>query len=119
MKYAICLLILTLSGCQALHSPSEYTYQVLNVVDMGQTLYIADNPDRYYENVADWAIGRHPSRRSVVAFMGAEAVLHAGVTEVLLRNDMTKTAALWQCLTIGDKLNNTVHNYSIGVRMGF
>ena len=93
----------------------EVTFQVLNVIDWGQTRYIAKNLDRYYEKESAWLIGTDPSTEAVDTFMLLTAVLHPVVSYVLPRG----WRDTWQYVTIGMKLNNTIGNAQIGIKVSF
>lgn len=73
------LIIVFLSGCSSLSGKPEgfeYAYHALNVVDMGQTIHIAREPDCYYEKgfPTKEIIGRHPDQEEVYALMAAYSV---------------------------------------------
>lgn len=93
----------------------EATFQVLNVIDWGQTRYIAKNPDRYYEKESAWIIGEHPSTGRVDAYMAQSAVLHLAISYLLPRD----WRDAFQYITIGGKLNATIGNDSIGIKISF
>jgi hypothetical protein len=113
----------------------ELAFQALHVVDTAQTLDIRKTPCRdleqvgpdrwewrhcYTESESAWAIGRHPSDRSVWAFMGAEAVAHAAVTWTLYRAGAPPWVEYsWQAVTIGFQAETDVRNVSIGLRYRF
>ncbi|MFA6972415.1 MAG: hypothetical protein WC208_13600 [Gallionella sp.] len=113
----------------------EVAFQVLNIIDWGQTRYIALHPRRCYSNYATtaagntwsnnctgheesesaWIIGEHPSTETVDTFMILSAILHPLVSYLLPSN----CRAAFQYITIGDKLNATVGNATIGIKMSF
>ena len=41
------------------------TYTALWFIDMGQTITIAENPDKYSEKYGAWMMGEHPSKQKV------------------------------------------------------
>ena len=92
-----------------------FTFQTLNIIDWGQTRYIAQNPDRYYEKESAWIIGEHPTTGRVDAYMAQTAVLHFAIS-YLLPHDWRSA---FQYITIGDKLNATIGNASIGIKVSF
>lgn len=121
MKHLIALTIVTLGGC-ALSPEARYTeatWQTLNVIDTGQTVTIARQPDRYIEtNIADF--GGHPTENHVVAVMVAEAVVHFGITAALDHlddghNGWHTVAMIWQAWSIATKANCVVGNVSQGI----
>jgi hypothetical protein len=118
-KFFIALLLLSNSAIadewRTSDTYRETAYQVLNIIDWGQTRYIAEHPERYREVGVDWAIGEHPSIGRVNNFMAGSAVVHFTVVYFL----PTGWRDAFQYVTIGDKLNATTHNYSVGVKISF
>lgn len=111
------LAVLSLMGCSSLPSSTarlETTYQVLHAVDTAQTLHIAREPEHYTERMSAWAIGEHPSQRSVIAFMGTEALLHYGATSFLARRS-TRAANLWEGVSIAVTGRNLYVNWKLGL----
>jgi hypothetical protein len=115
----------TLAGCATV-SPgtiaTEATWQALNVVDTGQTVTIARNPERFQEaeGVTRALTGAHPSTGRVYAVMGAYAVLHAGVTLAIEEENpghgpWAVASVLWQALTLGEKTRCVVDNFHYGI----
>lgn len=111
--------IMLFSGCTALQRPEEYVFQAMNVADYRQTSEIAQKPTEYYEMRAGWAIGKHPSQRSVNTYFIAESLLHLGMSELLLRNGNGKVYSSWQVITIIGKGKNVAENYSVGLKVKF
>lgn len=96
----------------------EVTFQSLNVLDMSQTLYISKHPEAWYEKESAWIVGEHPSQRSVMEYMAAEAIIHATVTVALADANAPKwLQRTWQFVTIADKAHCVGHNFSIGIRL--
>lgn len=93
----------------------ESAFQVLNVIDWGQTRYVAEHPSRYEETESAWAIGHHPTTGRVDAYMAQTAVLHFAISYLLPRDWRTAL----QYITIGSKLNATIGNASIGIKVSF
>ena len=93
----------------------EVAFQTLNVIDWGQTRYIAQNPNKYYEHDYSGLIGSNPTTGRIDAFMVESAVLHFIVAYYLPESWRTP----FQYLTIGGKLNATIGNASIGIQMSF
>lgn len=91
----------------------EATWQVLHLVDWGQTLDIADNPTRYRE--CNPILGSHPSRQTVNLYMGVGALVHLGITHVLPKS----CRPYWQYLTIGVSGALVIHNFNIGLSIKF
>jgi hypothetical protein len=91
----------------------EGIYLALKTIDMGQTLDIAAQPDKYYE--VNPVLGRHPSKSAVYAYFLTTSLLHIGITNVL----PTKYRPWFQGVTIGLSGACVIHNYSIGLRVNF
>jgi len=93
----------------------EAAFQVLNVIDWGQTRYVAEHPDQFYEKESQQFIGQHPTTGRVDEYMAESAVLHYIVAYYLPQSWRTP----FQYLTIGGKLNATIGNASIGIKVSF
>ncbi len=74
----------------------EAAYLTLHCIDWGQTLNIADNPDRYWEAVNP-ILGKHPSRGRVNLYFAATAMAHIAGTILL----PSRYRYLWQGVAIG------------------
>ena len=93
----------------------EAAFQALNVIDWGQTRYIAQHPESFHEVESAFLIGKHPDEKRVDIYMAESAVLHFIVAYYLPQSWRTP----FQYLTIGDKLNATIGNASIGIKVAF
>jgi hypothetical protein len=91
----------------------EGVYLALKTIDMGQTLDIAGQPDKYYE--VNPVLGRQPSQSAVYAYFLTTSLLHIGVTHVL----PAKYRPWFQGVTIGLSGACVIHNYSIGLQVRF
>jgi len=91
----------------------EVTYQILHLIDWGQTLDIAAQPEHYRE--INPLMGDHPSRSRVNAYMGASALAHLGITHFLPKS----WRPYWQGLTIGMTGALVIHNFNIGLQVRF
>ena len=89
------------------------TSLTLNVIDWGQTLDIAGNPDEYYET--NPILGEHPSRAEVnryfACFMGAQVLITH-----LLPSEYRKWWLGCNIMVSGYYVQN---NYRIGLRVNF
>ena len=98
----------------------ETTFQVLNIIDWGQTRYIAQHPEKFRERpsseggISDF-IGSKPTEKGVDSFMLKVSVIHAAIS-YFLPNDWRDA---FQYVTIGMKLNATIGNASIGIKVSF
>ncbi len=91
----------------------EGTYQVLHVLDWGQTRDIAKNPDKYYE--MNPILGKHPSTTEVDIYFITTAILHPIVTHLLPNT----WRPWWQGITISVSGVCVVNNFAVGIKMDF
>ena len=87
----------------------ELSWISLHLVDWGQTLQIAKNPNRFHER--NPILGRHPSIRSVNRFMIIGLVTHVSASFVLphdIRN-------FWQVTSIVVAGIIVTNNFKIGL----
>lgn len=91
----------------------EVAYLALHVADWGQTLEIADHPEKWHEH--NPVLGSHPSRGEVNAWFIATGLLHPVVSYALPR----PYREIWQYSTIVLEIGVTAHNASIGIGIGF
>jgi len=94
-------------------SMREASYLALHVLDWGQTLDIADHPEKFYER--NPILGEHPSRGEVNRYFAAGMVLHPVVSYLLPR----PYREWWQYSTIGLEMVVVGNNARIGIGMGF
>lgn len=109
------------TGCTALRTPEERAWLALHALDSAQTYRIAQDDARCYHEsnpITSDLIGEFPSRTSVVAWSIGSAAVHAGVSELLLRNERPGLAKAWQYVTMGFTGNTVLRNYQIGIRLG-
>jgi hypothetical protein len=90
----------------------EVVFQILNFIDWGQTRYIAEHPEQFYERTSRQYIGEHPTTGKVDAYMAQTAVLHFAIAHYA----PPEWRAAFQYITIGDKLNATIGNAVIGIK---
>lgn len=109
MRYLLCLM---LAGCTSM--PAETAWQALHLVDTAQTLQIARAPDRYWEAWSAWAIGKHPSERSVIAYMAGTALVHYLAAD-WLHERHPRLFIAFETLTLADTGRCVVMNYRIGL----
>ena len=120
MKIALIALLL-LTGCA--HRPfedwskadtaREVAWQALHIIDWGQTLDIADNPDRFHE--LNPLLGKHPSRGQVNRLFVAGAVAHP----IAMGMFRPPYRAWLQYVSLGITGVVVTRNYHIGLRWGF
>jgi hypothetical protein len=83
------------------------------LTDMAQTLYIADNPDRYYE--MNPLIGEHPSKEKVIGYFMGGIIAHTAIAIAL----PPKLRRIWQCVFIVAEAGVISYNFSIGTKLEF
>lgn len=93
----------------------EAGFQVLNIIDWGQTRHIAKHPESFHEEESAWLIGDHPSTADVDRLMVVTSVLHSVISYCLPHEWRTA----FQYVSIGSKLNAVVNNASIGIKVEF
>ena len=91
----------------------ELAFAALIVVDWGQTLNIADHPERFreYNPILD----SHPSQTRVNLYMPAAILLHAVVSYLLPRTCREG----WQYVTIGLEAGVITSNFNAGIGIRF
>ena len=85
----------------------------LQIIDWGQTLDIADKPDRYWE--LNPIVGKHPSRGRVNTYFALSIVSNI-VTSHFLPSDWRYAWLTSRIVISGYFVNN---NYGIGLRVNF
>lgn len=91
----------------------QATWTVLHIVDWGQTLDTAKNPDRFYEK--NPLMGEHPSVSRVNTFMALGAVINPLFIHVL----PSKWRPYFQAVFIAEKVYCVGNNYRIGLHVNF
>lgn len=99
----------------------EAVWQSLNIIDVAQTLYIANHPDRFYETNAAAFIGAHPSRGGVIGYMVGCGILHyaiaIGIENLVQRDNRYRVLQrVFQAASIGEKSYNVIHNQMVGIK---
>lgn len=89
------------------------TFLFLDIIDWGQTLNIADNPDKYYEH--NPILGDHPSRGEVNRYFVAGMI----TTTLIYKLLPEKYADLYIKGMIGMEVYYVGNNYHIGIRCRF
>ena len=92
----------------------ELGWQVLNLIDYGQTLDIADQCSAGYYYETNPILGRCPSKEKVTKYFIAAAVLHYAFTM-----NMGKYRDSWQNVTLVITAGYVAHNHSIGLHINF
>lgn len=81
------IMVVLLAGLFAGWTPTQKalwgTYTASWLVDLGQTRYIAENPDNYWEEQSAYLIGKHPSIGAVNNLFAAQYVLNYLISDRL------------------------------------
>ena len=91
---------------------SIYAFNVLQFVDMLQTLEIANNDDYYEKNKI---LGKHPSEFQVVTYFIARGFAHYEATKII----PSKYRKLWHTYNIVYNYNVIRDNHELGIRINF
>jgi hypothetical protein len=124
VMFVALLMLCCLGGCAAMpntwtkeNQRLEAAYQVVHVVDLGQTLDIKNHPGLKENN---WFMGTHPSDGKIAVWYIGTAWGHAFVTSALENERAPRwLCRSWEVLTIGDALNNVRGNYQLGLKVKF
>lgn len=93
----------------------EASYWALHIVDWGQTRYIAQHPDSFYEIESAWAIGKHPSVQTVDSYMLATGLLQTALSCAF--TGTLRTAV--QVYFVVDTGKAVLNNNAIGIKIAF
>ena len=89
-----------------------YAFNVLQFVDMLQTLEIANNDDYYEKNKI---LGKHPSEFQVVTYFIARGFAHYEATKII----PIKYRKFWHTYNIVYNYNVIKDNHELGIRIDF
>lgn len=92
----------------------ESAWQMLNVIDWGQTRYVSESPD-FHEWEKNPAIRPTPTLRSVDAYFITVAAFHWAVSNSVDAHNRQ----MWQWISLGFKAGGVFRNWSIGVGLKF
>ena len=87
-------------------------FNILQTIDMLQTLEIANN-DNYYEK--NKILGKHPNEFQVITYFIARGFAHYEATKMIPE----KYRAIWHTYNIVYNYDVIRDNHSIGIRIGF
>ena len=114
---SICIIFLNFSVVNAEWTATDTAFQLayttLHVVDWGQTLDIAKNPDKWHET--NPILGKHPSIGRVNTYFITTLIGHTFISYILPKN----YRRIWQCVWIGIEGGYVAHNYHMGIRVNF
>jgi len=89
----------------------EVGWQIIHFIDWKQTLYIADNPDEYYE--INPILGKHPSKGKINGYMIISSISHAGISYLL----PPKYREIFQYISIGVSSVAVISNFNVGIQV--
>ena len=100
----------------------EVAWGFVHLIDYGQTLNIANDPDNYYE--INPIIGKHPSRSDVHKYMISGMIIHPIITHILpvkyrLFGADVPLRSIFQNITLAVSSGLVTHNYHIGLMVKF
>ena len=95
----------------------------LTIIDWGQTLYIADHPEQFYEK-QNFLMSKHPSRSSVNLYFGLSVIGKTALVHILPRDYNLwgwniKPRRIAQSVYIGISGANVYRNYTLDIKIGF
>jgi len=90
----------------------EVAWQVINLIDYGQTMDIAKSNGTY--NELNPILGTHPTTQAVERYFFISAISHYAITKYL-----TNHRDAWQNITIFVSASCVYNNYEIGLRVNF
>jgi len=91
----------------------ELAWTAFLVVDYGQTMNIARNPERFKEY--NPILGEHPSQSSVGLYMLSAAIIHPIISYYL----PPKYRRIWQYISIGIEAGAVGNNFGAGIGINF
>ena len=100
----------------------EGAWQVLHVIDYGQTLDIAKHPKQYHE--CNPLLDEHPSEGDVNLFAVVAGILHPVITGALppkaeIFGIEFSPRTVWQAYSLGEKAGCVINNFSIGLCINY
>jgi hypothetical protein len=120
-KFIFALLLLSSSAFadsytwRTIDTYHELAFQTLNIIDWGQTRFIAKHPDQFFEHDYYGLIGSNPTTGRIDAYMAESAMIHF----VVSYNLPSSWRSVFQYVTIGCKLNTDIRNSSVGIKVSF
>ena len=91
----------------------EGTYLILNLIEYGQSSYIVQHPDQFYQTSNAWALGKHPDQGRVNVYYGIVMIAHPVIAYYM--SDSVRKA--FQYFTIGGKITGISDSFTVGVEV--
>ena len=89
------------------------SFQVLNFIDMMQTIEIVQHGDLYYET--NPILGKHPQQHEVITYFMIRGAVHYHITKWLPK----KLRVPWLTVTVLPQIPIIEHNHNLGIRITF
>ena len=91
----------------------ELSFQVVNFIDMMQTLEIVQHSDKWYET--NPILGKHPQQHEVITYFMIRGATHYHITKWLPK----KFRPVWLTITFLPQIPLIEHNHNLGIRIGW
>ena len=91
----------------------ELSFQVLNFIDMMQTIEIVQHSDKWYET--NPILGKHPQKHEVITYFMLRGAFHYEITKWLPE----KLKMPWLTITFFPQLPIIEHNHNLGISIGW
>ena len=91
----------------------ELSFQVVNFIDMMQTIEIVQHSDLYYET--NPILGKHPRQNEVITYFMIRGAMHYHITKWL----QEKFRIPWLTITVLPQIPIIEHNHNLGIRIGW
>ena len=91
----------------------ELSFQVVNFIDMMQTLEIVQHSDKWYET--NPILGKHPQQHEVITYFMIRGATHYHITKWLPK----KFRIPWLTITVLPQIPIIEHNHNLGIRIGW
>ena len=91
----------------------ELSFQVVNFIDMMQTIEIVQHSDRWYET--NPILGKHPQQHEVITYFMIRGATHYHITKWLPK----KFRPVWLTVTFLPQIPLIEHNHNLGIRIGW
>jgi len=91
----------------------ELSFQILNFIDMMQTIEIVQHDDLYYET--NPILGKHPQQHEVITYFMIRGAMHYHITKWMPE----KFRIPWLTITVFPQIPVIKHNHNLGIRIIF
>ena len=91
----------------------ELSFQLVNFIDMMQTIEIVQHDDLYYET--NPILGKHPQQHEVITYFMLRGYAHYRVTQWLPE----KFRMPWLNISVLPQIPIIEHNHNLGIRITF